>query len=68
MGTQSWSLEKFKKEFGVYETMRVMGYTSRQAVYAAIGIRNIRITLTEDNRLEAWEAKLIGSVEVLGDE
>lgn len=64
MHKQSWSLKKFKDEFGLPETERVTGYTTRQGVYAAMG-RNVRVVLTDDDRLETWESKRINSVKLL---
>jgi len=64
---QSWSIKNFKDEFGVDETMRVLGCTTRMTVYNALN-RSIRITLTDDDRLEAWEAKLVNAVDLLGVE
>lgn len=62
MHTQSWTLEKFKNEFGVAEAARVMGYKDYRGLYPAI-MRDIRVVLTKEGEYEAWETKLINSVE-----
>jgi hypothetical protein len=63
---QSWHISRFKDEFGLEETMRVVG-CSKQSVYNYLN-RDIRIVLTADgDELEAWENKKLHSVEVLGE-
>lgn len=60
---RSWNLKKFRKEYGIKEAERVLGVTTRQAVYAA-ELRQIRILEMSDGNYEAHESKLLNTVPI----
>ena len=57
---RSWTLERFKNEFGVEVAATVMKYKDYRAIYPALQ-RDVRVVLV-NGRYEAWETKLINSV------
>ena len=58
---QSWSLERFVKDKGLKEAMRVTQFTTRQGVYAAY--ERIQIVQLK-NEYEVWLKKKIRSVPI----